>query len=270
MAMLPSLPSFGEPVELKDGSLTETSESGSSSSDSDSSNRQRNPQDTANNDKRKKKKKKSRMRTKLLLKPHKQRGDFLVPKEPIIYEGRKKHRTFVVFPEFFSLAEIQQTHIFCTDPSVKVIEDRSKNLTYKHVAHRVELQCRALEPRLYNKIVEVVRQTDDKIWGKLPNVCYPEMEYIIYDKQLHGGTPGYIEPHVDNKSAVTILVMLSHSKDYEGGINYFARPGKHAIPRCVKLEQGDLVIFRGERLLHWITPVTYGRRVILQNEMSRV
>jgi len=40
-------------------------------------------------------------------------------------------------------------------------------------------------------------------------------------------------------------------------------------PRRVRLQCGDIVIFRGERCEHWIEPVSAGRRVILQVELSR-
>lgn len=99
---------------------------------------------------------------------------------------------------------------------------------------------------------------------------FPELEYIVYDKGLLGGRAGYIEEHVDNKAAVTFVIMLSHPSEFAGGVNYFARAEKHGVPRAVALRQGDMVVFRGERMLHWISPVPSGRRIILQGEMSRV
>lgn len=194
------------------------------------------------------------------------------PKEyyPIFYTSPKKHRTFALFNNFVSRDEIVQIHTFCTDPSVKNIEDRSNNLTYTHLAFRVEHQARKLGSDLYDKLLNAVKWTDSEIWKKLPATVYPELEYIVYDRALHGGKPGYIEEHVDNKSAVTFVLMLSDPREYNGGVNYFARSGKHGVPRSVQLQQGDMVVFRGERLLHWISPVVGGRRIILQGEMSRV
>lgn len=209
-------------------------------------------------------------RKKLVLKPKKSR--FIVPPlyEPIIYRGVKRHRTFAVFPQFFSLEEIQRIHNFCTHESVRQIMDRTKSLTYVHVAYRVEMQARRLAPDIYDKLAHVVQWTDSQVWKKLPERVFPELEYIVYDRELQGGRPGYIEEHVDNKSAVTFVTLLSHPSEFDGGINYFARAEKHGVPRPVALQQGDVVIFRGERMLHWISPVPHGRRVILQGEMSRV
>lgn len=189
---------------------------------------------------------------------------------PIFYTSPKRHRTFALFNNFISRDEIAEIHHFCTDPSVKNIEDRSNNLTYTHLAFRVEHQARKLGAALYDKILNAVKWTDGEIWKRLPGMVYPELEYIVYDRALHGGKPGYIEEHVDNKSAVTFVIMLSDPSEYNGGINYFARSGKHGVPRCVQLQQGDMVVFRGERLLHWISPVTRGRRIIFQGEMSRI
>mmetsp|Transcript_35741 Transcript_35741/g.76191 ORF Transcript_35741/g.76191 Transcript_35741/m.76191 type:complete len:118 (+) Transcript_35741:2-355(+) len=113
---------------------------------------------------------------------------------------------------------------------------------------------------------------DAMIWHRLSQnkVVYPEAEYIVYDAR--GGTPGEIEPHVDNHSAVTIVVLLSDPGDFEGGTNGFAPAGdeRGAPPRYLRLQRGDAVIFRGEKLKHWITQVTGGVRVILQIELSRV
>ena len=41
-------------------------------------------------------------------------------------------------------------------------------------------------------------------------------------------------------------------------------------PRKLKLERGDIVLFRGEIVEHWIEPVTSGRRVILQVSIASV
>ncbi|CAD7964068.1 unnamed protein product [Amoebophrya sp. A120] len=81
---------------------------------------------------------------------------------------------------------------------------------------------------------------------------------------------GYIEEHVDNDSVITFILMLTQpGVDYVGGRNNFARGEKHAVRRQVQLQKGDLVLFRGERLRHSITPVTHGCRIILQGEFSK-
>ena len=95
------------------------------------------------------------------------------------------------------------------------------------------------------------------------------MEYIEYDVE-EMREPCFIEPHVDNKSAVTLVAMLSESKAYTGGRSCFRRSKGSRGHRELALEKGDVVVFRGEKLVHWITPVTQGKRTILQIEMSRV
>merc|ERR1719247_3105604 len=100
-------------------------------------------------------------------------------------------------------------------------------LAYKHEAFRVELPMRSHAPALYKRIVGVMRWADSVVWKKLEKlekgVVYPELEYIVYDAR--DGTHGTIEPHVDNHSAVTIVILLSDTKDFDGGINGFAATG---------------------------------------------
>merc|ERR1719401_672446 len=119
--------------------------------------------------------------------------------------------------------------------------------------------------------MSVMRLADFQRWRKLrkrKDVVYPEVEFIEYDVDHEGGEC-YIEPHIDNKSAVTLIAMLSHSSDYVGGTNCFRRAAGSEGHRQIGLEIGDVVMFRGEKLLHWITNVTSGRRVVLQIELSR-
>ena len=75
-------------------------------------------------------------------------------------------------------------------------------------------------------------------------------------------------PHVDNESVITFVGMLSDSSEYEGGVNYFESGGIGLPDRYYHLQAGDVVIFRGEELEHWITSVSSGRRCILQIEVS--
>ena len=120
------------------------------------------------------------------------------------------------------------------------------------------------------------------------------------------GEPGAISKHRDNESQVTAVALLSDPRDFQGqppsaahvldvrlisiqlrgGTNYFEGD---AGDRFVRLGLGDAVFFYGDRPLparavdsahsyagsvaqgcyHWITPVTAGRRVVLQMELSR-
>ncbi|CAK9018925.1 Hypothetical protein SCF082_LOCUS14295 [Durusdinium trenchii] len=188
--------------------------------------------------------------------------------------------------------EIRLIHDLWHHPSVEEIKDRKKTLQYRHIAYRMELPLRAHGQHLYAKLIDTMAWADAFLWQKLPRneFAYPEaakqleeitqiVEYIVYEGKE--GLPGSIEPHVDNHSAVTIVVLLSDPSEFgasewapagfKGGVNCFASPDSEDLPaRVVSLDVGDAVLFRGEKLRHWITPVTEGRRVILQIELSRV
>ncbi|CAL1141186.1 unnamed protein product [Cladocopium goreaui] len=163
--------------------------------------------------------------------------------------------------------EIRLLHELWRHPSVEEIKDRKKTLQYRHVAYRMELPLRAHGRELYMKLIDTMAWADAFLWQKLPRneFAYPEVEYIVYEAK--GGIPGSIEPHVDNHSAVTIVILLSDPSEFTGGVNCFASPDSEDLPaRLVSLNCGDAVLFRGEKLRHWITPVTQGRRVVLQIE----
>eukprot|EP00756_Hemistasia_phaeocysticola_P056382 Hpha_TRINITY_DN32518_c0_g1::TRINITY_DN32518_c0_g1_i1::g.24404::m.24404 len=188
------------------------------------------------------------------------------------FSAEKRQRSFCVIRGAFNEADIQAAHAAFHHRSVKEILDRKATLSYKHKASRVEMQMRAIAPDTYSRIIGLTRWCDGSMWRNLGSRCrdvYPEMEYIEYDVAEMG--PCGIEPHVDNKSAVTMVALMSDPADFVGGASCFRRAqGPKGTHREVKLGKGDAVFFRGEKLLHWITPVTSGRRVILQNEMSRV
>lgn len=184
----------------------------------------------------------------------------------------KKYRQLAFAWSFLSDDDISALHHAATHPSVKEIHDRKASLTYKHHVVRFEMQLRALEPHLYSRLMALMRLADTQGWRKLrkkKNKVYPEIEYISYDVEREGGEC-FIEPHVDNKAGITLIAMLSSSSDYAGGNNCFRRASGNTGHRQTRIGKGDVVMFRGEKLLHWITNVTAGRRVILQIELSRV
>jgi hypothetical protein len=134
--------------------------------------------------------------------------------------------------------------------------------------------------KVYKRIMEATINVCDKVWGDIrlkarKNRVMPEIEYIVYDVAETPGAEGtFIEPHVDNHSIVTGVSMLSEPDvDFVGGVNRFkgSESDDHgnAYREC-KLGKGDLVLFRGEVVTHWITPVVSGRREILQWELSRI
>ena len=131
---------------------------------------------------------------------------------------------------------------------------------------------------------------DELYWRKLSRIprgkWHPEAELIKYEvedtayliefddengeccRRVNLPKPG-IGPHVDNASVITIVAMLSQRNEYEGGYSCFENVPKEK-PRVLTLQQGDLVLFRGELTEHWITDVDLGRRVILQIECCRM
>jgi hypothetical protein len=185
--------------------------------------------------------------------------------------GSKPHRHIAIAHNFLSAEDIEEVHRAAKHSSVKEIHDRKAYLAFKHHVVRFEMQLRCLNPKLYWRLMDLVRKADSEVWRRLrkkKNRVYPEVEYIEYDVKREQGEC-YIEPHVDNKAGVTLIAMLSPSSDYVGGNNCFRRGSGNEGHRQTRLEQGDVVMFRGEKLLHWITNVTEGHRIILQIELSR-
>lgn len=191
-------------------------------------------------------------------------------------------KTIVVVPKFLSASRITKLlEVFRDSDCVYEINDRKEDLYHAHTAYRVEIALRLLQQKTYKRIMETTVRVCDAVWGDIrdkkirKNRVIPEFEYIVYDTPEENSKGTFIEPHVDNHSVVTGIVMLARPDvDFKGGVNCF----KGSIDgqsesldfREVKLEQGDLVLFRGEIVTHWITPVESGRREILQWELSRI
>eukprot|EP00927_Polykrikos_kofoidii_P026586 TRINITY_DN2363_c4_g1_i1.p1 TRINITY_DN2363_c4_g1~~TRINITY_DN2363_c4_g1_i1.p1 ORF type:complete len:427 (+),score=70.10 TRINITY_DN2363_c4_g1_i1:250-1530(+) len=188
------------------------------------------------------------------------------------FSSEKRYRNFALAAGFLDLEEIRAIHRTAAHQSVREINDRKGYLAFKHRVWRFELQLRALCPELYNRLMALMHRADAVKWRRMTKKSrklYPEIEYIDYDVQ-EMGEPCFIEPHVDNKSAVTLVAMLTAPGEYVGGRSCFRRADGRRGNREVCLQQGDVVLFRGEKLVHWITPVTAGKRTILQIELSRV
>merc|ERR1712176_576054 len=102
---------------------------------------------------------------------------------------------------------------------------------YHHEAFRIELPLRSQAPALYKRMCGVIHWADALVWKTMKRtlrrfkkkVVYPEFEYIVYDAR--NGTYGTFDMHVDNDSLVTMIILLSDSKDFEGGLNYFSSIG---------------------------------------------
>uniref|UniRef100_A0A7S4RNV6 Fe2OG dioxygenase domain-containing protein n=1 Tax=Alexandrium monilatum TaxID=311494 RepID=A0A7S4RNV6_9DINO len=186
---------------------------------------------------------------------------------------------YVVVPGLLSPTDIAEVHVAGRLPSVRRCEDRAADLVYDHVAYRFENELRAGARGLYRRLLGVMVWADLMLWGALrgrPKV-FPEFEYIRYDGKP--STEEYaIHPHVDNRSLVTLVCMLSDRRDFAGGTLGF-EPAQESSEeeqegasedRLEELEPGTAVIFRGERLEHWVRPVLSGTRYVLQIELASV
>lgn len=172
----------------------------------------------------------------------------------------------------FSPVEIDQIRALQRRPdfAATLINDRHAKLAYRHRAYRVETLLKQRLPAMFDKLMNLMRAVDIKVWDRIPrySAVYPEIEYIVYEK-LEGGEPPFIEPHVDNDSVITLLTLLNDPSEFEGGMNMFEPAVKGGAKRSFQLGRGDVIIFRGEKLEHWITPITSGRRELLQVELSK-
>ena len=163
-------------------------------------------------------------------------------------------------------ALVRETHSF---PGSEEISDRDEDLGFIHQVWRIE-KSRAAWAATYDKALALVAAVDQVFWRQLDKAkhVHPEVEYILYEVKKGAPLP-MIEPHVDNASLITMVMMTMPSEEYAGGTNCFE--GKEGEPhRRAKLEVGDAVFFRGELCEHWIEPVTAGRRSILQIEMCKM
>jgi hypothetical protein len=199
----------------------------------------------------------------------------------IIKHKSNRDKSLVIIPKFFSQTRIQKMQkLFNKSKSCFQINDRKDDLYHSHVAYRVEIALRLEMSKIYRRVMDTTTRIADQVWDDIrktvkKNRVIPEMEYIIYDVEATAGDKGaFIEPHVDNHSICTGIAMLSMpDRDFVGGLNRFKGSSPDNLEcsfREYKLSQGDLVLFRGEIVTHWITPVTSGRREILQWELSRI
>ena len=171
--------------------------------------------------------------------------------------------------------------------------DRQDTLSFAHEVWRVEKSLKECHFDIYKRLIlKLMPSIDQFYWDilqcahddsgqiRLIDGCKrykdkvlirPEVERIVYDadKAIHtGAVLPHIGPHTDNSSAITMVCLLSNPTDFEGGTNLFHPERAGQPPREYQLKQGEAVLFRGECCTHWITPVTSGRRSILQIELA--
>ena len=150
--------------------------------------------------------------------------------------------------------------------------DRGKFLLKQHTVRRVELDMLHSQPGLWAFLMQTMYSADAQVWRAITReheCLWPEVEILTYDVEKAGEACA-INPHTDNESVITFICMLSESGDYTGGQSYFLADEENGQAHVCSLEQGDCIVFRGEKLTHWISPVTQGKRSILQIELARV
>lgn len=168
---------------------------------------------------------------------------------------------------FLSPAEVLEITDLVQSAGLSEVKDRDMCLKYMHNAFRCERQVRDAKPKIYNRLIDTAWACDGKLWQGIGEgfELYPELEYIEYDVSRMQRN-GSIDPHCDNGSKVSMIVLLSDPTEFLGGANFFEN-GTETGKR-VDLKMGDAVFFRGEECEHWIAPVTVGRRAVLQLELS--
>lgn len=196
-----------------------------------------------------------------------------VPDSWQLHEGLRDRRSFFVAPGLLDEADQALVHSLAQHPSVRSrkLAARDDELVYRHDAYRIELPLRAHGRELYERLLDRMLLADACLWAQLKpkRSVYPEIEYLVYDAS--DGKSAGIEPHVDSESVVTCVVLLSMPEDYEGGCICFDPSGHSgSLPRKLRPNKGDAVIFRGEKLQHWVESVTSGQRLVLQIELSRI
>mmetsp|Transcript_51774 Transcript_51774/g.160391 ORF Transcript_51774/g.160391 Transcript_51774/m.160391 type:complete len:409 (-) Transcript_51774:64-1290(-) len=198
-------------------------------------------------------------------------GDFSVRESP------DRELAYVLVPELLGAGDIAAVHAAGRQPSTVLCDDRAADLGFEHVAYRFEAELRARARHLYRRLLGVMVWADLLLWRSLSDYpkVYPEFEYIRYDGAATSKEYA-IDPHVDNRSLVTLVCMLSQPSDFTGGTLGFQAAGdsesegEEAGGRRERPAAGGAVIFRGEMLEHWVTPVTAGKRYVLQVELSSV
>lgn len=194
-----------------------------------------------------------------------------MPRNFEVDAARDPRRSYMVVRQALSREDVAAVReIGVKLPASQRCNDRDLD-TVDHVAYRFEQQLRDNARDVYRKLLGLMVWADGYLWCALHayRCVYPEVEYIRY--RGHPGERKYaIEPHTDNRSVVTIVCLLSPPPAFKGGVLGFVGADKHGPKRFVEPLLGDAIIFRGEELMHWVTPVTAGHRQVLQIELSSV
>ena len=117
-------------------------------------------------------------------------------------------------------------------------------------------------PNIYNKMLKYCQFADNYCkWNLLFDDAFGTkcIEYIQYKEK--GDNLGW---HCDMGSLVTIVIMLTNSNQYQGGI-FQTRYLNKTIN--IPLECGDIVVFSSDKCNHRVTNLIQGKRVVLCMEL---
>eukprot|EP00483_Globobulimina_turgida_P003041 UN03046 len=123
------------------------------------------------------------------------------------------------------------------------------------------------EPKLLNKIVDIIKQTDSENWklieNEIENKDNVNVRVIEYHHYITGG--GLLnKTHFDGGSIITAVIMLSDpKKDFEGGENLFWESDEF---KKYDVKQGDIIMFPSHKY-HSVSSVTKGERYVMVIEL---
>ncbi|KAL3921902.1 MAG: hypothetical protein SGARI_006572, partial [Bacillariaceae sp.] len=120
-----------------------------------------------------------------------------------------------------------------------MVQDRTDNLVFSHVVHRVEDKLKRSHPDLHSGLILLMLYND--IWEimkeplegseDIPEQLFPEIEYLTYEYDA-SEKPGF-ERHKDNGSLITAIFMLTSQadRDFQGGQLIFDFQGEVQLNR---------------------------------------
>uniref|UniRef100_A0A7S3B9U9 Fe2OG dioxygenase domain-containing protein n=1 Tax=Haptolina ericina TaxID=156174 RepID=A0A7S3B9U9_9EUKA len=130
-------------------------------------------------------------------------------------------------------------------------------VTFLHGAFASQL------PDLHAKLLSLaIRAHDHSSWRLINESQLTVRTIELLDYVLAADSLGW---HVDEQSAVTMLVMLSSPTDFEGGQLEHEVRGQ-LDPVAAKMELGDITVYRSHQA-HRVTPLTAGRRRVMAIEL---
>jgi len=190
----------------------------------------------------------------------------------VVTQLRKKH---IVRKKVFSKQECEQ--VIEVANKYEFINDKLDTIDGQP-EHQIDIftENEVKNKELYDLSMDLYRK-------HLPNHDHLKVGYIFlrrYNPEDRTGVPIHFD-----ECAVTMSVLLSDTKDFEGGKLYVfdektsrkfdkdgldfmenTERGKYMdgkVLPVMEYDQGDMVMFKGGKLFHGITPVTGGERYLL-------